>query len=943
MRRQICFGLLLTMLLVMCLALTGCGPKNYTVVFDANGGQGSMEAQTYEAGQTQALAQNTFTKANCDFVGWALNKDAATADYTDGQSVKDLVKEDGTSVTLYAVWAPHTYTVSFDANGGTGTMGSQKFQVGNAQALSANAFQNANGSFVGWALEKDATQAAYTDGQSVTDLAGKGETVTLYAVWSGYTYTVVFDGNGATNGSMLQQNMVLGQEAKLTANAFTKGWQYEFLGWATDKNAEAPTYTDGQNVADLAGAGETVTLYAVWGPWQVPDVEPEAADDLVLEDVNDKGISDLTGSWAVKVYDNTWKDTTASLVIAAGYDKSNAMKFSYWDNGNAYRYSVDYSTNGDFDTLCIDVKGNGISNVTVQLAEKNGVYMSYSLGVVPAVWTRYEISIFDEAWTVNYSGQSVSVPEAIKALGMKSYYDVYQWFTTMHIIFKGNTDNGANGYSFMDNICFKQTKAEAGSVSTILYDFGTNYTTALADGTVVQILLSADKATATVKTLNLKQNIVLEGVACDQLGSGLVFTGTGFTAEAALVGNGEKIKITSVTGDAAALLQDAEFGQVYTVDDFEGYTSTGKGVDSSMPDIWSTSGLRGGYYTEVYTGKDEHTTTVGGKKWNWQDSSVNYIDLSTDAHSGSKSMQLAGLQNDNARYISMSTVKGGAASIGKGTTLSLWVKNPSNVALKIEALKACYRDTVSNANIQSTNFYSASKSVELPANSGWTQVEVELDPTKDVYGFILVIKSNYTAVKHLLVDDVMVYSANPFATYVDPSTKPQMPEYANVNLDYQQYTHGDYQESDWKQQSASSSGWNNTSGQMRIRVSSGTNMVLNMYTTANQAYRYTYVGNGAGLGKANYFSIDLGNYFTPNKDIKFKIALVDTDGKLHYLCGDANSYEILGNTKEGNEQKLKSFEWSFDEITVQSFFIEIMGTDSGSQYVYMDNVVLKKQ
>ncbi len=953
MKRQIGLGLIVVLLLAMCLAMTGCSAKTYTVVFDANGGQGTMQAMNFEAGQEQALTKNAFTKVNCDFLGWALSKDATKADYTDGQSVKDLVKGDAASVTLYAVWAPHTYTVSFDANGGTGTMEAQSIQVGAEQTLRPNAFQNTAGSFIGWALSKDADKADYTDSQQIKDLAGKGETVTLYAVWSEFTYSIIFDGNGATKGSMVNQNMTVGQAGKLTANAFSKGWEYEFAGWALDKDATTAAYTDAQEVTDLAGKDETVTLYAVWVLWQVPEVEPDAADDLIVEDVNDKGASDLTSGWTVKSYSNSWVDTTASLSLAVGYDKTNAIKFNYWDNGNGYRYSVNYQANGAFDTLCLDVKGNGISNVTVQLADDSGVYMQYALGVVPAAWTRYEISIFDPAWTVNYSGQSVSVVEAIKTLGLGSYYDVYKWFGTMHIVFKGNTENGANGYSFMDNICFKQTKAESTVVGSILYDFGTNYTAALADGTIVQLLFNGERTFATVKTLNLQQNITLEGVSSKLNGNLLSLDYTGFAAEANLVGNGEKIKVTAVTGDIAVLLQDAEFGQVYTVDDFENYTSVGTGADSAVPDIYATSGLRGGYYTERYTGKDDETALVGGKTWNWQDSNVNYMDLSADAHSGSQSMQLASLQNDNARYITMSMVKGGAAAIGKGTTMGLWVKNPSNMAIKIQAVKACYRDKVSNANIQS-NIFSAPKSVELPAGSDWTLIEVELDPTKDVYGFVLVITANYTAAKYLLVDDVMVYSANPFATYVDPSSKPQMPEFADVNMDYQNlvdgvdYTNdingGTYCGSEWKQYSGSSTGWNATSGQMRRRFSDAakSNVVLNMYTAANQAYRYTYVGNGAGLGKANYFSIDLGNYFQTPSDIKIKIALVDVDGNAHYLYGSADAYEILSSTKINGEQTLKHFEWSFDEITVKEFFIEIKGT-SGNQYVYTDNVILKKE
>ena len=82
-----------------------------------------------------------------------------------------------------AIWNANTYTVSFDANGGTGTMEDQSFVYDQAQALSANTFQYTNRNFIGWSTMPNG-EVEYTNSQSVSNLAAEnGAVVTLYAVW----------------------------------------------------------------------------------------------------------------------------------------------------------------------------------------------------------------------------------------------------------------------------------------------------------------------------------------------------------------------------------------------------------------------------------------------------------------------------------------------------------------------------------------------------------------------------------------------------------------------------------------------------------------------------------------------------------------------------------------------------------------------------------------
>ena len=77
---------------------------------------------------------------------------------------------------------PSTYTVKYHANGGTGDMGSQSINVGIATPLSRNSFTRNGYAFIGWSNTADG-DVAYTNGQSVTDLAAANGTKTLYAKW----------------------------------------------------------------------------------------------------------------------------------------------------------------------------------------------------------------------------------------------------------------------------------------------------------------------------------------------------------------------------------------------------------------------------------------------------------------------------------------------------------------------------------------------------------------------------------------------------------------------------------------------------------------------------------------------------------------------------------------------------------------------------------------
>ena len=75
--------------------------NTYNIVFNANGGSGSMSNLSMTYNVAKSLPANTFTKAGYTFIGWSETK-TGTVKYVDKASVKNLATSG--NKTLYAVW-----------------------------------------------------------------------------------------------------------------------------------------------------------------------------------------------------------------------------------------------------------------------------------------------------------------------------------------------------------------------------------------------------------------------------------------------------------------------------------------------------------------------------------------------------------------------------------------------------------------------------------------------------------------------------------------------------------------------------------------------------------------------------------------------------------------------------------------------------------------------
>ena len=215
---------------------------------DATGGSLPAQAEIYEGASYTVANQGSLIKTGYTFSGWQ-----------SGATVFSGIKTMGTiDVNLSSKWTANTYTVAFNANGGSSTMTSQSFTYDQSKALSANAFTKTGYTFSGWAKTPGGFKV-FNNQESVSNLAENG-TVTLYALWTANTCTVSFDAGGGS-GTMMSQVFTYDTAQAISANTFTRPG-YTFSGW-TKTPGGAKDYNNSQSVSDIALSG-AVTLYAKW-------------------------------------------------------------------------------------------------------------------------------------------------------------------------------------------------------------------------------------------------------------------------------------------------------------------------------------------------------------------------------------------------------------------------------------------------------------------------------------------------------------------------------------------------------------------------------------------------------------------------------------------------------------------------------------------------------
>ncbi len=157
------------------------------IVYNKSNSSKYMQKWTYNSTKTNGLVNATtfgLTREGYTFKGWGTTASGGTVfnqnDTTLVPSkINANIKNGSCSSTLYAIWALKTYSIKFDANGGTGTPTAQTKTHGKSLTLSSTIPARDGYSFLGWSTSKTATSAVYQPGDTYTGNSG----ITLYAVW----------------------------------------------------------------------------------------------------------------------------------------------------------------------------------------------------------------------------------------------------------------------------------------------------------------------------------------------------------------------------------------------------------------------------------------------------------------------------------------------------------------------------------------------------------------------------------------------------------------------------------------------------------------------------------------------------------------------------------------------------------------------------------------
>ena len=223
--------------------------KYITISFDPNGGTGTMKPMRVKAGVGYTLPECTFTPPEGkEFAGWlAVNGNV----YPAGHDVFSTYDQ-----SLKATWKDKEVTevtISFDPNGGTGTMQPMKVKSGEGFFLPECTYTPPEGKeFAGWLAANGTVYPAGDIVFSTTDSV-------LKATWKDKEVaevTISFDPNGGT-GTMQSMKVKPGENFTLPECTFTPPEGKEFAGWLAENGNVYPA-------GNVATFSIDQTLKATW-------------------------------------------------------------------------------------------------------------------------------------------------------------------------------------------------------------------------------------------------------------------------------------------------------------------------------------------------------------------------------------------------------------------------------------------------------------------------------------------------------------------------------------------------------------------------------------------------------------------------------------------------------------------------------------------------------
>lgn len=355
--------------------------NTYTISYNANGGSGTMASTTATYGSTTTISANTFTKSGYSFAGWTTNSDGSDDGYgwTNWSGTWKYVNGQygisGGKLVLYARWSANTYTIKYDANGGTGAPANQSFVYNSGAKISTTKPTRTGYTFVNWKYG----DVTFDPGDAVP--TGWGD-FTLQAQWTvnSYYYDVnpdsgiaSFDISGAVNsGTGLTDYYTrnpYGQEITITNVKAKTG--YTYTGYTLSGSLTALSGSTNTTIKTKLGAGNgAIALNSKINSYTVTyDKNGGSSVSKASASVNYNSAIDLTPTASKSGYEfigwNTNKNATTAL-SSLKMGTSNVTLYAI------YKKIVTVPTNA----LCTNPTYNGTSQQVTSVTSGDGYTLS---------------------------------------------------------------------------------------------------------------------------------------------------------------------------------------------------------------------------------------------------------------------------------------------------------------------------------------------------------------------------------------------------------------------------------------------------------------------------------------------------------------------------------------------------------------------------------------
>lgn len=330
--------------------------NQYDLTLDANGGKfdDPSDAKVAVDYKDSYGTLPEPSRDGYDFDGWYTEETGGTK--IGATDPVEITKD----TTIYAHWTANSYTIAYDSNSGSGTMGTTAATYDVAVALADNAFTKTGYTFKGWNTETAGTGTPYADKATVKNLtAVDGDTVALYAQWEANNYAVSFKANGGSGG-MENQTFTYDVAENLDKNLFTRAG-YTFTGWNTKADGKGTAYADEASILNLTTGG-IETLYAQWRANEYTIEYDGNADTAIgtmdsTKAIYDQDVNLSTNSFTRPGYSfNGWNTEADGSGTAYGDGASvknlaasgSATLYAQW---KANTYTVKYDANGGSGTV----------------------------------------------------------------------------------------------------------------------------------------------------------------------------------------------------------------------------------------------------------------------------------------------------------------------------------------------------------------------------------------------------------------------------------------------------------------------------------------------------------------------------------------------------------------------------------------------------------------